>query len=179
MTKILVLGLLYERPMSGYDIQQMLKVMDAEHWGGVLVGSIYHALKKMEAEGFVEVISIEQTGHRQKAVYQITEKGIVHLKGLTKDALETSSVIFPTTLYSGLSYVHKLPKEVARNALALQATALDQEYHTLEKGLQAKNEAVNNELPIMTKLVFENMFTIIRQQRDFVLKAIQLLDSQE
>lgn len=116
MTKLLVLGLLDERPMSGYDIQQMLKVMDAEHWGGVLVGSIYHALKKMEAEGLVEVISVEQTGHRQKAVYQITEKGSAYLKKLVRDALKTSSVVYPSRLYSGLSYVHKLPKEEAWKA---------------------------------------------------------------
>lgn len=48
MTKLLVLGLLEEHPMSGYDIQQKISMADAERWGGVLVGSIYHALKKLK-----------------------------------------------------------------------------------------------------------------------------------
>ena len=34
MTRILVLGLLDVQPMSGYDIQQMLRISDAERWGG-------------------------------------------------------------------------------------------------------------------------------------------------
>ena len=45
MTKLLVLGLLDGGPMSGYDLQQKLGGADAERWGGVLPGSIYHALK--------------------------------------------------------------------------------------------------------------------------------------
>lgn len=179
MTKLLVLGLLDERPMSGYDIQQMLKVMDAEHWGGVLVGSIYHALKKMEAEGLVEVISVEQTGHRQKAVYQITEKGSAYLKKLVRDALKTSSVVYPSRLYSGLSYVHKLPKEEALESLHLHADALDREYQVLGEGLKAKSKALNDNVPSMTKLIFENMFAIIRQQQNFISKAMLLLNSQE
>lgn len=60
-----------------------------------------------------------------------------------------------------------------------QAAILNQEYQTLEKGLQEKSEAMGNELHTMTKLIFENMFIIIRQQQDFVSKAMQLLDSQE
>ncbi|WP_249529548.1 PadR family transcriptional regulator [Paenibacillus brevis] len=46
MTRLLVLGMLDMKPMSGYDIQQMLQTTDAERWSGVLIGSIYHALKK-------------------------------------------------------------------------------------------------------------------------------------
>lgn len=46
MTRLLVLGMLNVQPMSGYDVQQGLQMTDAERWGGVLIGSIYHALKK-------------------------------------------------------------------------------------------------------------------------------------
>ncbi len=178
MTRLLVLGLLDLKPLSGYDIQQTLKQTDAERWGDVLVGSIYHALKTLEAEEFVEVTSVEQTGHRQKVIYQITEKGREHLKELIIDSLKASSVLYPITLYSGLSYLHKLPKEEALTALTLQANALNQEYRTLEKSLIAESAAMAGVLPDMTKLVFKNMFAIIRQQQDFVAKAVQMLNSQ-
>jgi DNA-binding PadR family transcriptional regulator len=174
---LLVLELLDVQPMSGYDIQQMFKLTDAERWGGVLVGSIYHALKKMEAEKLVEVSSIEQTGHRQKAVYQITEQGRVYLKQLALDSLKASSVAYPSTLYAGLSYVHQLPKEEALAALEQQAAALEQEYRSLEQGLQEKAAALGGELPAMSGLIFENMFAIIRQQQETVAKAIQLVNA--
>lgn len=179
MTRLLVLGMLDIQPMSGYDIKQLLQMTDAERWGGVLIGSIYHALKKMEAEGLVEVTSMEQTGHRQKAIYQITENGKTHLNQLTKDALKTSSVMYPTLLYSGLSYMHKLPIDEALSALNQQANALSLEYQSLEEGLKVKTEAMNGELPSMTKLIFENMFSAIRQQQDFITKAIEILNSQD
>jgi DNA-binding PadR family transcriptional regulator len=103
MTRLLVLGMLDIQPLSGYDIQQMLRISDAERWGGVLIGSIYHALKKMESEGYIELKSIEQTGHRQKAVYSITDKGRDYLKALTLESLQSLSLEYPTALYSGLS----------------------------------------------------------------------------
>ena len=87
MTKLLVLGLLDGGPMSGYDLQQKLGGADAERWGGVLPGSIYHALKKLEGEGCIALAGVEQTGHRQKAVYRITEAGRSHLHTLIADAL--------------------------------------------------------------------------------------------
>ncbi len=48
MTKLLVLAILDMKAMSGYDIQQMMQTTDAQRWGAVQVGSIYHALKKLE-----------------------------------------------------------------------------------------------------------------------------------
>ena len=93
MTKLLVLGLLDGGPMSGYDLQQKLGGADAERWGGVLPGSIYHALKKLEGEGCIALAGVEQTGYRQKAVYRITEAGRNHLHTLIADALRTSSAL--------------------------------------------------------------------------------------
>lgn len=120
MTRLLVLGLLDEQPMSGYDIQQKIIGADAERWGGVLVGSIYHALKKLEQEKYIELSGIEQTGHRQKAVYKITDRGKDYLQSIIFDALRESSVIYPTSLYSGLSLLDKIPRENARQALEEQ-----------------------------------------------------------
>ena len=70
MTRLLVLGMLDAQPLSGYDIQQLLRLSDAERWGGVLIGSIYHALKKLEKEGHIEISSIEMTGHRAESRLQ-------------------------------------------------------------------------------------------------------------
>lgn len=173
---MLVLSLLDYEPMSGYDIKQMLEMTDAERWGGVLIGSIYHALKKMESEGYVEVASIEQTGHRQKAIYSITDKGRSYLKQLTMDALQTPSITYPSTLYSALSYVDKLPKAEAVEALQSQAASLQREFETLKAGHKAKQEAMNGSLPAMSELIFDHMFKTVHQQLEFVDKAIQLLD---
>lgn len=178
MTRLLVLGMLDVQPMSGYDIQQALQMTDAERWGGVLIGSIYHALKKMEQEGYVEVTSIEQTGHRQKAVYAITEAGQKYLQELINDALKASSVFYPSTLYSGLSFYEKLSTDECRRALQQQRSILKAEYDAVKQGFEAKDAALHNKIPPMVMLIMENMFSIIKQQQDFVEKALALLDTQ-
>ena len=58
MTQLFVLGALQMRPMSGYDIQLMLQQSEAERWSGVQVGSIYHALKKLEKNQYIEIDKI-------------------------------------------------------------------------------------------------------------------------
>lgn len=179
MTRVLVLGLLDVKPMSGYDIQQLLRISDAERWGGVLIGSIYHALKKMEKEGLVVVESIEQTGHRQKAIYKITATGSEHLAQLVGDALENSSVNYPSTLYSGLSFIEKVSPEKALVALNRQLLALQKEYDALESGFRLKDIAMHQNIPPMTKLIFDNMYAIVNQQRTFVENAIKLLEMQQ
>lgn len=157
--------------MSGYDIQQKLSGADAERWGGVLVGSIYHALKKLEQEKYIELTGIEQTGYRQKAVYQITVQGKSYLRSLIIESLSASSVLYPTTLYSGLSLLEKIPRESARQALEMQQRLLNKEYLALERG-QEKNASEGQEIPLLSKITIENMFDIIRQQQEFVEKLL-------
>lgn len=175
MTRLLVLGMLDMKPMSGYDIQQMLQTTDAERWSGVLIGSIYHALKKMEQEGYVEISGIEQSGHRQKAIYKITDRGIKHLKDLVREALTVTSANYPSTLYAGISFYEKLSPEEARQALEQQRLTLNEEYASIKWGLEAKSQAMEHGLPPMVKLVFDNMFSIIKQQQEFVEQALKLL----
>lgn len=167
MTRLLVLGLLDERPMSGYDIQRKISGADAERWGGVLVGSIYHALKKLEQEGHITLADVERTGHRQRAVYQITAQGREYLRALLLDALRASSAVYPTTLYSGLSLLDKLPREEARQALEEQKRLLDEEYAALERG-ERENTAAGVDIPPVSRLTIENMFHIIQLQRQFL-----------
>lgn len=179
MTRLLVLGMLDIQPMSGYDIQIMLKMSDAERWGGVLIGSIYHALKKLESENLIEITSIEQTGHRQKAVYHITPLGQEHLKKLVRDSLQLSSVQYPSTMYSALSFIDKISADEAKKTLDEQYTQLENELRIVECGLNAKREFMKDSMPPMTMLIFENMFGIINQQKEFVKKALKLIEEQK
>lgn len=73
--RLVILGLLGERPLYGYEIKQIIE----EHmgdWTSIAFGSIYFALDKLAEEQFVEKIATEQPGSRpSRSVYQITERG--------------------------------------------------------------------------------------------------------
>lgn len=164
MTQLLVLGMLDMRPMSGYDIQMMLQENEVERWSGVLVGSIYHALKKLEKDQYIEIKRMEQTGLRQKAIYKITEKGQSYLQELIFKAIQTSAVPYPTALYSGLSFIDKLSIEQSREALEQQLHKLYTDLESLEIGLEVKKKYFEDEIPSMIQLVSDHMVKIIKQQ---------------
>ena len=73
--RLVILGLLRERPLHGYEIKQIIE----EHmgdWTSVAFGSIYFALDKLAEERFVEKIAVEQKGNRpSRSVYQMTAAG--------------------------------------------------------------------------------------------------------
>lgn len=175
MTQLLVLGLLKKEPLSGYDIQVMLQTSDAESWGGVLVGSIYHALKKLEKDGYVEIASIEQTGHRQKVIYQITAEGELQFKKLLIEALQSNSITYPTLLYSGLNFLDYLETNQAKQALKLQKKVLEQEQEKLMDGKNEKKKYVGENLHPICELIFDNMSSTIQQQIILIDKIINLI----
>jgi DNA-binding PadR family transcriptional regulator len=72
-TSYVILGLLYERPGSGYDIKQTAD-HSTRHFWAISFGQIYPELKRLTEEGLVEVEE-SPTGSRQRNVYRITEPG--------------------------------------------------------------------------------------------------------
>lgn len=175
MTRLLVLGLLDQGPMSGYDLQQTIRGADAERWGGVLTGSIYHALKKLEQERHIALADLEQRGHRQKAVYQITDQGREYLHGLILDSLREPAVHYPTTLFSGLSFLDKIPRDQARRALGEQRKRLNEEYGALERG-QRTNQDSREEVPPVSRLTIAHMFAVIRLRLEFIESLLEALE---
>lgn len=73
--RLVLLGLLHEKPLYGYEIKQIIE----EHmgdWTSIAFGSIYFALDKLAGEGLVEKVATEQPGNRpSRSVYQITSRG--------------------------------------------------------------------------------------------------------
>lgn len=177
MIRLLVLWLLDNEPMSGYDIKQMLQTMDAKRWGGVLIGSIYYALKKLEKNEYICVTDMEQAQYRPRVTYSITQKGKKYLRTLIYDSLTEFSLSYPSSLYAGISLCDKLTSGEVYTALESQLKRLDIEYESVMNGWKEKCEAMNNDVTPMVKLVFDNMFAMIRQQQDFIKKVLECLET--
>lgn len=172
MTRLMVLGLLSVKPMSGYEIQSQLQVSQADKWAGILSGSIYHALKKLNEEGLVELDSVEQTGNRSKAIYKLTEAGREELILLLMESLQQSSVMFPTTLYTAMSFLYLLPAQEILQAIDRQRQTIEMEYEGMKVGKAAKEQAIR--LPDYIELTFDNVFEQYELQLRFLdrLKTI-------
>src|SRR5690606_29190827 len=75
MVRLWVLGLLMKRPLHGYEIRRYLELTRSDQWAGILSGSIYHAITRLEGEGFIQQTALERAGNRTRAVYAITPAG--------------------------------------------------------------------------------------------------------
>ena len=169
MTRLMVLGLLKLKPMSGYEIQQILLKSHSDEWAGILPGSIYHALKKMEKEQLVEIDSIEQTGNRSKAIYKITEQGEAAFNDLLVESLQVSSVHLPSKLYTGLSFIEHLEKEQIIHSLKTQLVLLEQQLHQQKAGIEEKRKIMP--LDYVNEMLFQNFF----QQYELQIELINSL----
>ncbi|MFC3884879.1 PadR family transcriptional regulator [Bacillus songklensis] len=177
MTRLMVLGLLRMKPMSGYEIQQLLQTSQTDKWAGILPGSIYHALKKMEKEGLVEIESVETTGHRSKAIYKVTEKGVDEYDQLLIDSFKQSSVVLPTVFYTGLSMLsmpnNRVNVNELMNAVEEQKRILQQERQALETGMHTK--ARHMKAGKLTELTFTNILGQYDLQLRFLDEVIEEL----
>lgn len=154
LTRLVVLGLLKRRPMHGYEIQQIMQLGRMDRWAGILPGSIYHALKKLEQEGLVAVESVEQTGHRTRAIYKVTDAGLDELRKLLREAWRTPATTLPSTLYAAMTFLDDLPRAEMLEAVGAQITELEQRLAELAYGEGAK--ASNSHVPEYIRMVFAN-----------------------
>lgn len=86
-----LLGLIYEKPSSGYDIR---KIIDADAIGGFSSspGAIYPALNHLRKWGLIEGIIEQRTRLKPREVFQLTGVGLTHLKKWLNKRLTTHDV---------------------------------------------------------------------------------------
>lgn len=87
-TRMLVLGVVrILQPVHGYDVRRELLSWGAETWANVAPGSVYSALKTLERDQQIEVVSTDQRGTRPaRTVYRLTPEGEKTFGSLLRDA---------------------------------------------------------------------------------------------
>ena len=156
LTRLMVLGCLMEWPMSGYQIQLILQVSQTEQWAGILPGSVYHALKKLEKEGMVVLKGTEKTGNRLKSIYEITPTGKEEFSNLLKEAWQKPCLHFPSGIYGAVSFLDDTQLKEVLPLIDQQIGILKNELEEWNAGETAKAKFYNAELPDYMKAIFEN-----------------------
>ena len=177
MTRLMVLGLLKTEAMSGYEIYQLLAKSEADSWAGILPGSVYHALKKMEKEGLVEIDSVEQTGNRSKAIYKITQAGEQEFAQLLLESLQAPSVQLPTSLYTGLSFVQYAKTSEVINSLKQQQILLQDQLEKQQVGMAEKRKHIH--VDAMTDMVLQNVVHHYELQLSLISNLIEHYEQSE
>ncbi len=72
---LLLLGLLLDRPMHGYELYQQIQAEEIDTWFNVSMAGVYYSLGKLREQGLVA--ESRQRGERstRKSIYRLTEAG--------------------------------------------------------------------------------------------------------
>ena len=74
---LLVLRLLLEGPMYGYEISQMMKQRSG---GAFTISVLYPVLYRLEEQGYVEIVRSEVVDGRARSYYAVTDAGRAYLE---------------------------------------------------------------------------------------------------
>jgi DNA-binding PadR family transcriptional regulator len=152
--RLVVLGMLSKKPLHGYEMQRFLEQSQTAQWARVLPGSIYHALKAMTGEGLVEVLATESSGHRQRAIYAITDAGREAYRGLLREAWKRLPDSLPSDLFVTLTFWEDLPRAEILEALDAMLEKLRAQREGWDRGELAKAQAMP--LPDWMRALFQN-----------------------
>jgi DNA-binding PadR family transcriptional regulator len=123
-TRLVILGLLRDKPLYGYELKHIIE----EHmgdWTNIAFGSIYFALGKLADEGFIEKVATEQEGKRpSRSVYQITAAGREEFLRLLRQVWREMERHY-YTLDIGLAFMEALPVEEVKGYLRDRVSQLE------------------------------------------------------
>ncbi|MFG3699639.1 PadR family transcriptional regulator [Micromonospora sp. NPDC047620] len=124
-TRMMILGLVrWMQPVHGYDVRRELLSWNADRWANVQPGSIYHALRKLTAEGLLREVATEQVGARPaRTTYEVTAKGEDEFESLLRGHWWQLHEP-PDPFAAAFSFLPALPREEASAALRNRANLL-------------------------------------------------------
>jgi DNA-binding PadR family transcriptional regulator len=117
VTRLLVLGVVRMYGQAhGYQVRTALASWSADRWANAKPGSIYHALKKLAAEGLLDPVGTEEgAGGPDRTIYRLTPTGDLEFLTLLRTAL-TDRETGPAAIFAAATF---LPALSRREAVAL------------------------------------------------------------
>ena len=119
-----ILGLLHERPLSGYTIEKIIKERGMQHWTDIGFSSIYYVLKRLESRNLIVSSCTQQENKPSRKVYTITEEGEHRMKAKVSFLLSRNQrIVSPFDL--GIAHLQLLSPTETIACLNERIRALD------------------------------------------------------
>jgi DNA-binding PadR family transcriptional regulator len=150
-TRLVILGLLRERPLYGYELKHIIEERMGD-WTNIAFGSVYYALDKLQDDGFVEQVATEKEGGRpSRTVYQITEAGREEFPHLLREVWgEVERHYY--TFDIGLTFMEALPLEEIKGYLRGRLSQLESILQYLDA--HEEKQLAREEVPRLAAAVF-------------------------
>jgi DNA-binding PadR family transcriptional regulator len=172
MTKndLVILGLLKEQPMYGYQIKHQIQFRELDHWAQVSLPSIYNTLNRLQKKGYI-VAHQERVGKTpERTVYRITPKGEIQLARLVEKALVDENI--PEDNFAvGIAFMYGLEKEKAERCLEKKIDILKKHLAHLKEDLRKHR----NQIPFNWVYLIQNGIDHIRMEMENLMHLRKLM----
>ena len=172
-TRLVILGLLRERPLYGYELKHIIE----EHmgdWTNIAFGSIYYALGKLAEEGFVEQIGVEQEGARpSRTVYQITETGRAEFLRLLREVWASFERQY-FAIDVGLAFMSALPVQEVKQYLQQRVTMLEEVLQHIQE--HQEEQMANPDVPAQARAVFTHSLLHMEAELTWTRDVLQQVE---
>jgi len=74
-TDLLLLGLLLDRPMHGYELYQQIQAEGIDGWFNISAAGVYYSLRKLRDRGYVTESRQRKGGSSRKSIFHVTGEG--------------------------------------------------------------------------------------------------------
>ncbi len=140
---LLVLGLLIDRPMHGYEILHQLQSTGIDLWWSISPAAIYYSLSKLHRQGLVFEVKAPGEGP-ERSVYHLTDKGLEAFFVNMEEAL-ASEEPNRSEYDLGIFFLNKFPQDRAVELLERRLAFLRRrEQELAEAQLQVQSDPLHH-----------------------------------
>ncbi len=169
--ELVVLGLLNQKSMHGYQLYHEIERTRMEYWAQVNLASIYNTLNRLEQGKMIGAKKEKPGKMPERSVYHLTKKGKEKLASLLEQTLKGNRMD-PTNFVVGVALIKGLPKRKALDCLQFRKGVLQKDLTQLIKA--NKDEA--GRMPLPLGFVVQSAIDHLRlgiKEIDGLLKQIQ------
>ena len=134
-----ILGLLYQEPQYGYQIEKTIEAWGMRNWTQIGFSSIYYVLKKLESKELVQSKLEQVEGKPSRKIYTITKAGKKEMKEKIQNLLSwNKKIISPFDL--GIAYLTVLNTDEVIESLENHIESLHGRIKFLESSVKTQKE---------------------------------------
>lgn len=171
---VAVLGLLRERPMHPYEMQQLLLERHRDVFFKVRPGSLYHTVDRLQSQSLIEPAGTERCGNRpERTTYRITDEGNRTVQSWVREQLAAPQPEYPSYPYA-LTEAHNLTPEDAADALRERCAALTERLGSLTSTMDSK--APDGRI---YRIGGEQLIAMVRAELDWTQTLIDDIENKE
>jgi DNA-binding PadR family transcriptional regulator len=173
--EVAILGLLYEEPQYGYQLEKTIEGWGMRNWAQIGFSSIYYVLKKLEKKELVTSKLEKVEGKPSRKVFTITELGRQTMKEKLTDLLSwNKKLISPFDL--GIAYINYLEPQEVIDCLENYVKSAEGRIKFMESSVKTQEELG---APYYVVALFSRPLTNLKTEIAWVEQFIEKIKKEE